>query len=200
MMNKKIKAVFIICGLIGIMFLCTNFIMFPETYLTTYKYQLENKIKQGDATAIDYYLHRYLNNGKTLFDDLDLKIKEQETEKQQELIEEQEQLQIVEEVTPKYRSLGTFKLTAYCNENYPHICNNGDASRTATGTVPTAGRTIAVDHKVIPLGSHVVIDEHEYIAEDTGGGIRGNRIDIVFDSHRAALNFGIQYKEVFIIE
>lgn len=92
--------------------------------------------------------------------------------------------------------LGICKATAYCKENYPHICNNGDSSTTATGTVPTAGRTVAVDPSVIPYGSEVLINGHTYIAEDCGGAIKGNRVDILFDTHQEALNFGIQYLEV----
>lgn len=94
--------------------------------------------------------------------------------------------------------LGVCKVTAYCKENYPHICNNGDSSTTATGTVPTAGRTVAVDPSVIPYGSEVIISGHSntYIAEDCGGAIKGNRVDICFDTHQEALNFGIQYLEV----
>lgn len=93
-------------------------------------------------------------------------------------------------------SLGVCKLTAYCIENYPHICNDGDSTRTATGTKPTPGRTVAVDPNVIPYGSEVIINGHTYIAEDCGGAIKGNRVDIVFATHREALNFGIQYAEV----
>lgn len=92
--------------------------------------------------------------------------------------------------------LGVCKVTAYCKENYPHICNNGDSSATATGTVPTAGRTVAVDPSVIPYDSEVLINGHTYIAEDCGGAIKGNRVDILFDTHQEALNFGIQYLEV----
>ena len=93
-------------------------------------------------------------------------------------------------------SLGVYKLSAYCKENYPHICNNGDSSTTATGTTPTAGRTVAVDPKVIPYGSEVIIDGHTYIAEDCGGAIKGNRIDILFETHQEALAFGVRYAEV----
>lgn len=89
-----------------------------------------------------------------------------------------------------------FKLTAYCIENYPHRCNNGDSTYTATMTHPTPGRTIAVDPNVIPLGAEVVINGHTYIAEDTGSAIKGNRIDIVFPTHQEALEFGVQYAEV----
>lgn len=114
-------------------------------------------------------------------------------------------VKIVEEVfsdeaSPETTSIGICKLTAYCKENYPHICNDGDSSTTATGTVPTAGRTIAVDPKVIPYGSKVIINGHEYIAEDCGGAVKGNRIDILFNTHQEALSFGIQYAEVFIVK
>lgn len=105
-----------------------------------------------------------------------------------------------DEVSPETTSIGVCKLTAYCKENYPHICNDGDSSTTATGTVPTAGRTIAVDPKVIPYGSKVIINGHEYIAEDCGGAVKGNRIDILFNTHQEALSFGIQYAEVFIVK
>ena len=95
-------------------------------------------------------------------------------------------------------SLGIFKLTAYCCENYPHICNDGDSSTTATGTTPTPGRTIAVDPNVIPYGSEVIINGHSYIAEDCGGAVKGNRIDIVFSTHEEALQFGVRYAEMYV--
>lgn len=92
----------------------------------------------------------------------------------------------------------TCVVSAYCGENYPHICNNGDASTTATGTTPTAGRTIAVDPTVIPYGAEVIIDGHTYIAEDCGGAIKGNRIDLFFSTHEEALAWGKKTKEVII--
>ena len=92
------------------------------------------------------------------------------------------------------------KVTAYCKEPYHHICNNGDIKNTATMTTPMPGRTVAVDPSVIPYGSEVIINEHTYIAEDTGSAIKGNRVDILFETHREALNFGIQYLDVYIKE
>lgn len=94
--------------------------------------------------------------------------------------------------------LGRFKLTAYCT--CPKCCGEYSDGMTATGTKATAGRTIAVDPKVIPLGSKVVINGFEYTAEDTGGAIKGNRIDILFPTHQDALNFGVQYAEVAIVK
>ncbi len=99
---------------------------------------------------------------------------------------------------PEPESLGTFCLTAYCA--CPACCGEWADGYTYTGTVATAGRTIAVDPDVIPLGSSVLINSQEYIAEDIGGAIQGDRIDIFFDSHADALEFGIQYAEVSTVK
>ena len=99
---------------------------------------------------------------------------------------------IVEEPT----SLGTFKLTAYCP--CPKCCGEWADGVTYTGTEATAGRTIAVDPTVIPLGTTVHINGQAYTAEDIGGAIKGNRIDVYFPTHTEALQFGVQYAEVAI--
>jgi 3D (Asp-Asp-Asp) domain-containing protein len=67
---------------------------------------------------------------------------------------------------------------------------------TKTETVPQVGRTIAVDPKVIPLGSRVRVDGREYVAEDTGKLVRGRHIDIFMANEREARNFGVQLVEV----
>lgn len=107
--------------------------------------------------------------------------------------------EIIED-TPEIISLGICQLSAYCTENYPHICNDGDSTFTATGTTPTPGRTVAVDPTIIPYGSEVIINGHSYIAEDCGGAIKGNRVDIVFATHQEALNFGMPCTEVKYIK
>lgn len=86
---------------------------------------------------------------------------------------------------PDRECLGTFTLTAYCNCS--ECCGKWAGGPTKSGTMPQAGRTIAVDPRVIPIGSRVYIDGlGEYIAEDTGSAIRGNRIDVYMATHEAA--------------
>jgi len=71
-----------------------------------------------------------------------------------------------------------FTATFYV-KNGPGMDGNGI---TASGTHVKSGRTIAVDTSVISLGTTVYIDGYGYrIAEDTGGAIRGNKIDIYVD-------------------
>lgn len=96
--------------------------------------------------------------------------------------------------------LGEFKLTAYCPCSR---CCGKDDGITATGTTATEGRTIAVDPRVIPYGSTVTLyyedgTVHTYTAEDCGGAIKENRIDVFFDSHEAARAFGVQRAMVYV--
>lgn len=93
--------------------------------------------------------------------------------------------------------IDTFTVTHYCTEKYQHICNAGPPYKTASGTDVTPGRTIAVDKSVIPLGTRVIINGHEYIAEDTGGAIKGKRIDIAVDTHAQALSLGTKTYKVY---
>jgi 3D (Asp-Asp-Asp) domain-containing protein len=97
----------------------------------------------------------------------------------------------------KWKSLGTYTITHYCCEKYPHICNAGPPYKTATGTTPHVGGC-AVDPKKIPLGSYVQINGVVYHAEDTGGAIKGNRIDVVVGTHKEALSKGTYKAEVFL--
>ena len=61
-------------------------------------------------------------------------------------------------------------------------------------------KVIAVDPSVIPLGSKVYIKGYgEYTAADTGGAIKGNRIDVFIPSEQAALNFGRKQLTVTIL-
>ena len=96
---------------------------------------------------------------------------------------------------PKYKNLGKFKLTAYCS--CEKCCGKTDGI-TSTGTKATQGRTIAVDPKVIGYGSKVKINGKEYVAEDCGGAIKSNHIDVFFNNHQDALDFGVQYANVYI--
>ena len=61
-----------------------------------------------------------------------------------------------------------------------------------------AGRTIAVDPRLIKLGSKVRMNGKEYIAEDTGGAIKGKRIDLFVSSHGETMKFGKKLIEVYI--
>lgn len=93
--------------------------------------------------------------------------------------------------------LGKFKISHYCCEPYKHICGDGKGL-TRTG-IPVHPGLISVDSCVIPLGSTVIIDGIEYQAEDTGGMIKGNKIDMAVETHHEALDLGVYWADVYII-
>lgn len=85
--------------------------------------------------------------------------------------------------------LGQFTFTHYCD--CPICTNTAKGSKTATGHRPRQGRTIAVDPKVIPLHSVVYIEGLGYfVAEDTGGAVKKNHIDIYISDHDEAVRLG----------
>ena len=98
----------------------------------------------------------------------------------------------------KQVNIGTFRISHYCP---CEICNGAYTEKpTALGTTLTPYRTIAVDPRVIPLGSHVIINGQEYIAEDTGGAIKGQRIDLCVATHSEATAKGVIYTDVYLVK
>ena len=99
-----------------------------------------------------------------------------------------------------YKEVLNIKATAYAPGRHD---NDQWGNKTFTGKQIHPG-IIAVDPHVIPLGSHVYIhypDGHgEYaVAEDTGGAIKGNRIDVAKWTVKEAQDFGIQHVKVFVL-
>ena len=76
----------------------------------------------------------------------------------------------------------------------------GVGTRTARGN-PVRRGIIAVDPRFIPLGTRVYIPGYgEAIADDTGGAIIGNKIDIAFDTYEEVIQFGRQHIEIYILD
>ena len=94
------------------------------------------------------------------------------------------------------KSIGVYKVTGYCSCSK---CCGKATGRTASGTVATAGRTVAAS-AALPYGTKVNINGHTYTVEDRGGAIKGNKIDIYFSSHAQALAWGVKYLPVEVVE
>ncbi|WCK54618.1 G5 domain-containing protein [Aneurinibacillus sp. Ricciae_BoGa-3] len=93
-------------------------------------------------------------------------------------------------------------MTAYSSDPASNGYSPNDPGRmiTKTGTKLTEGRTIAVDPSVVPLGWWVYIEGYGFRrAEDTGGAIQGDHIDLFFNSEQDASDFGVQRKKVYVI-
>lgn len=86
-----------------------------------------------------------------------------------------------------------YKVTAYCPCS--KCCGSHANGRTASGTQATAGRTIAAPSN-FSFGTKLLINGKEYIVEDRGGAIKGNRIDMYVNTHAQALAWGVKYLPV----
>ncbi|HEY4553567.1 MAG TPA: LysM peptidoglycan-binding domain-containing protein [Bacillaceae bacterium] len=80
----------------------------------------------------------------------------------------------------------------------------GCSGITATGLNLKANpnlKVISVDPSVIPLGSKVYVEGYGYaVAGDTGGAIKGNKIDIFIPSKQDAINYGVKTVKVTILD
>lgn len=97
---------------------------------------------------------------------------------------------------PELTYLGEWTITAYCAGSC--CCGEYASGYTASGTLATEGRTVACNS--LPMGTRIMIDGHEYTVEDTGWTPYGGAwIDIFFNSHEDALAWGVQTKEVYLV-
>ncbi|MCD8020066.1 MAG: 3D domain-containing protein [Clostridiales bacterium] len=97
-------------------------------------------------------------------------------------------------VTVKKYVTMTVRTTGYCNCS--SCAGQWAGSATASGKMPRANHTIAVDKNLIKLGTKVQIGNIMYVAEDTGGAIKGKRIDIYYSSHSKAMAHGVKYQKI----
>lgn len=97
-----------------------------------------------------------------------------------------------DKVEHQCKSLGVYKITHYCPCGQ---CGSGTGI-TASGTQATVGRTVACNS--LSFGTKVIINGNTYTVEDTGG-MNGNTIDIFVSSHQEALNKGVYYADVYVV-
>lgn len=96
------------------------------------------------------------------------------------------------------KPLGTYRITHYCPCSI--CCGPWTDGITSTGVTAITNHTIAVDPTVIPYGCNVVINGQVYVAEDCGGAIKGNRIDVYVASHEEAWEKGVYYADVYLVQ
>ncbi|MDY5020974.1 MAG: 3D domain-containing protein [Blautia sp.] len=95
-------------------------------------------------------------------------------------------------------NLGNFRITHYCPCSI--CCGPWANGITSTGVTATTNHTIAVDPTQIPYGSKVVINGQVYVAEDCGGAIKTNCIDIYVATHEEGESLGVYYTDVYLLQ
>lgn len=98
------------------------------------------------------------------------------------------------EPEPSVYYYGACRITFYCSCS--QCCGAWAGGPTASGATPTAGWTVA--NGSLPFGTKVIIDGNTYCVEDRG--VSGDQFDIFVDSHQEALDRGLYYSDVYIVE
>lgn len=185
---KKNLLILILAGATVALGLSTTSLLETRERLTT---ELQERIDKydKDTSSLEEMISELTNNNESLESQL--------KEKEDELLALANSVDTLNSNV----STGTFKVTAYSPfDNVSGIENDGNPNVTSTGMRP-GPYVVAVDPNVIPYGSNVLIiyEDGDYllgVAGDTGGAIKGNRLDVFKWTYAEACEFGIKTAKV----
>ena len=164
--------------------------------LNTNIYDFNNHIYAVNINNIDNSINiDFKSKSETIINDLNIHNKNIEEKKVDDAlsITNSDNIKIESNLTNNYKEVYTMMSTAYAGDTITYM-----------GTTPVRDpdgiSTIAVDPSIIPLGSKVYIPGYGLaIASDTGGLIKGNRIDLFLNSEDECINWGVQTVSLYLI-
>lgn len=164
--------------------------------LNTTIYDFNNHIYAVNINNIDNSINiDFKSKSETIINDLNIHNKNIEEKKVDDVLSttNSDNIKIESNPTNNYKEVYTMMSTAYAGDTITYM-----------GTTPVRDpdgiSTIAVDPSIIPLGSKVYIPGYGLaIASDTGGLIKGNRIDLFLNSEDECINWGVQTVSLYLI-
>lgn len=144
-----------------------------------------------------------LEQAETVVVDITDLVNEEETKEVEEKAEEPKKETTKKKESVKKTSKTTKKTTKKAKKEYLGkftVYAYSSGGTTASGTKTKANRTVAVDPKVIPLGSKIEINGKIYVAEDTGGFIKGKKLDIYIPSEKECIKWGRRELKVYLVK
>lgn len=164
--------------------------------LNTNIYDFNNHIYAVNINNIDNSINiDFKSKSETIINDLNIHNKNIEEKKVDDALSttNSDNIKIESNPTNNYKEVYTMMSTAYAGDTITYM-----------GTTPVRDpdgiSTIAVDPSIIPLGSKVYIPGYGLaIASDTGGLIKGNRIDLFLNFEDECINWGVQTVSLYLI-
>jgi 3D (Asp-Asp-Asp) domain-containing protein len=187
-MHKRtlaLLAAFLLCG------------VFTAIRLDANNKELTRKLNEETqkASQLEHQLKEEQKRSEDIQNNLDSLQQELQNLKEQNTMLQQDNEKLQKELAERPVVEKTLYMTGTGYTAYDAGMNG--LGHTRSGTNCKQGRTISVDPSVIPLGTKVQITSESYpqingvyVAEDTGSAIKGNIIDIYFDTKKAAHDFG----------
>lgn len=164
--------------------------------LNTNIYDFNNHIYAVNINNIDNSINiDFKSKSETIINDLNIHNKNIEEKKVDDVLSttNSDNIKIESNPTNNYKEVYTMMSTAYAGDTITYMC-------TTPVRDPDGISTIAVDPSIIPLGSKVYIPGYGLaIASDTGGLIKGNRIDLFLNSEDECINWGVQTVSLYLI-
>lgn len=106
-----------------------------------------------------------------------------------------EMVERVGEPHEEWVSLGRWKISHYCP---CRKCSGEWGHRTSSGATCQEGVTAAC--AILPAGTRVKIEGYgERIVQDTGNGVRGEHLDLFYESHQLCNELGLKWREVWVL-
>lgn len=130
----------------------------------------------------------------------DTKIEITEENKNVEIVDYIEDAAIEEQIVETSKGYNGDYVAVMTMEATAYLPTDGSAEGITAMGIPATYGVVAVDPRIIPLGSRVYIPGYgEAIAADTGGAIRGYKIDLCMESYSECMNFGRRNVTVYLL-
>lgn len=175
----------------------------PVEFETVTKYDPRHRggneiLQKGEPGEKECKLRVYYKDGaQSTVEVLDVKITKQP--KDQIVVSSQRQ-ELASRGGYGHRGGRVMRMMATAYDPGPRSCGPRCTGRTANGMKAQKG-VVAVDPRVIPLGTKLYVEGYGYcIAADTGGAIKGNKIDLCFNTYGEAIRFGRRWVNVEILK
>lgn len=159
----------------------------PDNYILVYGWMVTELGLKGNELFLYAIIYGFSQDGETEFSGSLRYMQEWLGVEQMQTEVEQLTDTIAADQSVALTYAGEFHCTAYCSEEYPHICGEGQGI-TSSGAKVQPGVTVAADTSIFPYGTVILIEGVGMrVVQDTGSLIKENALDVAVGTHAEAI-------------